>query len=304
MHAALYDWKSTETVESFSYGDLVLPRQSSFARKEALLLQTLDYLGSFVPSLSHELNWTTDCARLPFQAVAKPSSSPSILARSSSTNTPTSRSTSELPCSCTSASDKPADLLHLLSLRLAELLSHHSRLSESIVLEQRPTPHYFLVSYFGPFPSAVRNRQFIYRGADWEKYGGFTDRLQSRHPSARLLKSIVVPDVVRDGQDLVIQVVAVVPEPDRSKSVLRPEVPKEIRAFHETKCVPSTTAPLPVPCADGPSRLPSSNIKHFSYSRPFSRTGSTDSDVDPADTFVERVSRPLPPPPATQCRPY
>lgn len=45
MHAALYAWRTDVYVEPLALGELVLPRQSQFARKEALLLQTLDYLG-------------------------------------------------------------------------------------------------------------------------------------------------------------------------------------------------------------------------------------------------------------------
>lgn len=141
----------------------------------------------------------------------------------------------------------------LRSLRLAELLSHHSRLSESIILEPRPVPHYFLVSYFGPFPLAVRNRQFVYRGADWEKLTGFLDRLQNKHPSARLIKADFVPDDVRSGQDLCIQVLPVVAEPDRSKSVLRPDVPREVRSYYEAKCA---LALHPAPALPPTDRLP------------------------------------------------
>jgi dedicator of cytokinesis protein 3 len=45
MHAALYAWRTDLFVEPLALSELVLPRQSQFARKEALLLQTLDYLG-------------------------------------------------------------------------------------------------------------------------------------------------------------------------------------------------------------------------------------------------------------------
>ena len=104
------------------------------------------------------------------------------------------------------------------------------------MLEPRPVTHYFLIAYFGPFPLAVRNRCFVYRGADWEKLRGFVDRLQTTHPTARLLTTDSVPEDLRSGSELCIQVLPVVPEPDRSKPVFRADVPHEIRFHHETRC--------------------------------------------------------------------
>jgi dedicator of cytokinesis protein 3 len=106
------------------------------------------------------------------------------------------------------------------------------------MLEPRPVTQYFLVVYFGPFPLAVRNRRFVYRGADWEKLPGFVDRLQSTHPAARLLTTDSVSEDLRSGSELCIQVLPVVPEPDRSKPVFQAEVPREIRSYYETRCGP------------------------------------------------------------------
>lgn len=47
LHASLYDWNRNVFVDPFVYGELELPRQSHFGRKESLYLQTLDYLGQF-----------------------------------------------------------------------------------------------------------------------------------------------------------------------------------------------------------------------------------------------------------------
>lgn len=47
LHASLYDWNRNAFVDPFVYGELELPRQSQFGRKESLYLQTLDYLGEF-----------------------------------------------------------------------------------------------------------------------------------------------------------------------------------------------------------------------------------------------------------------
>ncbi|CDZ98211.1 Signaling protein DOCK180 [Phaffia rhodozyma] len=148
--------------------------------------------------------------------------------------------------------------------RLAELLSHRAQLVESIVTKQRPSPQYFLVSYFGPFPIAVRDRQFIFRGGAWEKYGAFCDRLQNNHPSATLIKSIVRS--TESSEQLRIQIVAVTPEPDRSLAVFNQNVPREIRSYHEFN-----------------------NVSVFSYSRPFNKHGRVDEEINIAEVYLEKV---------------
>jgi len=57
LHASLYEWNRNSFVEPFVYGELELPRQSQFGRKESLYLQTLDYLGEcFVSSRALSLD--------------------------------------------------------------------------------------------------------------------------------------------------------------------------------------------------------------------------------------------------------
>jgi len=51
---------------------------------------------------------------------------------------------------------------------------------------------------------------------------------------AKLIKSIILPDHVENGDDLYIQVLAVQPEPDKSLPVFNPTVAKEIRTYYET----------------------------------------------------------------------
>ena len=67
-----------------------------------------------------------------------------------------SRSTSEIPplffdlhCSL------------VLSARLAEILRHQAALLEHIVTDERYYADYFRVAFYGNFPIALRNKQFI-----------------------------------------------------------------------------------------------------------------------------------------------
>jgi hypothetical protein len=71
-----------------------------------------------------------------------------------------------------------------LSLRLSELLAHRLRLVASIMTEPRSAPQYFYVAYYGKsFPTALLSHRFVYRGSDWEKVSGFSDRLLSKRTS-------------------------------------------------------------------------------------------------------------------------
>lgn len=49
----------------------------------------------------------------------------------------------------------------LSSARLAEILRHQAALLEHIVMDQRYYSDYFRVAFYGNFPVALRNKQFI-----------------------------------------------------------------------------------------------------------------------------------------------
>lgn len=119
--------------------------------------------------------------------------------------------------------------------RLAEILRHEATLLEHITTDQRYYPDYFRVAFWGDFPDALRGKQFIYRGYEWERYGTFCERMLNKHPGAQLLKAMGEPPVdVRFGNDHYIQVTAVSPEPDRNLPVFTSlDVPLAIRSYYE-----------------------------------------------------------------------
>ncbi|KAG1865874.1 C2 domain in Dock180 and Zizimin proteins-domain-containing protein [Suillus subalutaceus] len=87
------------------------------------------------------------------------------------------------------------------------------------------------------FPDALRNKQFIYRGYEWEKFGTFCERLLNKHPGAQLLKIDPTADQ-RFGNDQYIQCTAVTPEPDRSLPIFTsPDVPLAIRNYYEHSAI-------------------------------------------------------------------
>lgn len=52
-----------------------------------------------------------------------------------------------------------------ISHRLSEILVHQATLLEHIVTDQRYYSDYFRVAFYGNFPVALRNKQFIVRTA-------------------------------------------------------------------------------------------------------------------------------------------
>ena len=141
----------------------------------------------------------------------------------------------------------------ICSSRLAEILRLKASLLEHIVTEQRYYPDYFRVAFYGTFPDAIRNKQFIvssflnspllcyltfelqYRGYKWEKFGAFCERMLNKHPGAQLLRTMGEPSVdIQFGTDQYIQCTAVTPEPDKTLPVFNnPDVPTAVRMYYE-----------------------------------------------------------------------
>ncbi|KAF9264233.1 cytoplasmic protein [Marasmius fiardii PR-910] len=123
--------------------------------------------------------------------------------------------------------------------RLSEILRHQATLLEHIVTDQRYYADYYLVSFYGNFPAALRDKRFVYRGYEWEKFGAFCERMLNKHSGAQLLKSIGDPPVdIRFGGDQYIQCTALTPEPNRELPVfVNPDVPQAVRAYYEHSAV-------------------------------------------------------------------
>ncbi|KAG8997177.1 hypothetical protein FRB93_000463 [Tulasnella sp. JGI-2019a] len=123
--------------------------------------------------------------------------------------------------------------------RLAEILSHQATLLENIMTEQRYYSEYFRVAFYGNFPAAIRDKQFIYRGYEWEKLGAFCERMLNKHPGAQLLKVMGdPPEDVRFSSFQYIQCSSVSPEPDRSLTIFtNPDVPEPVRKYYEHSAI-------------------------------------------------------------------
>ncbi|KAG8760434.1 hypothetical protein FRC14_003131 [Serendipita sp. 396] len=152
--------------------------------------------------------------------------------------------------------------------RLSEILLHQATLLEHIVTDQRYYSEYFRVAFYGSFPVALRNKQFIYRGDVWEKYPAFCERMISKHPGAQLIKNSTEPsEEIRFGTVLYIQCTQVTPEPDRSLPIFtNPDVPAAVRTYYEH-----------------------SAINVFSCTRPFTKEGVPDEKPHFKDIWTEKT---------------
>lgn len=144
--------------------------------------------------------------------------------------------------------------------RLAGMLRTEATLAERIVTQDRFPCVYFRVAYWGTgFPQGLRGRQYICRGRPWEQLGAFCERLQRRHPAARLLRSSGAPsEHVRQGGGgaQYVQVTVVTPEPDK---------PEALNILSKGDFVPPAIA----------AYWERNEVRKFSYSRPFRRLESS-----------------------------
>ena len=131
-------------------------------------------------------------------------------------------------------------------------MRHQAALLEHIITNQRYYPDYFRVAFYGNFPVAIRNKQFIvcswsrcschdtdpscqYRGFEWEKFGAFCERMLAKHSGAQLLRTVGDPPVdIRFGSDQYIQCSTVTPEPNRDLPIFtNPDVSGAVRTYYE-----------------------------------------------------------------------
>lgn len=98
---------------------------------------------------------------------------------------------------------------------ISEMLKREAKLYEYIATEDRYFSNYFRVGFYGAkWHSMLRNKQFVYRGIEWEKIGPFCERIVNKYPNSQLLRSNQPPDRdIKFGDILYIQITAIQPEP-------------------------------------------------------------------------------------------
>ncbi|KAH9645263.1 hypothetical protein HF086_000426 [Spodoptera exigua] len=116
--------------------------------------------------------------------------------------------------------------------RLSHCLRTHATFLDSVMEQLRPEPEYFRVGFYGKgCPLFVRNKQFVYRGHDYERIGAFTQRLQAEYVAAHILMRNTQPDdsiIANDGQ--YIQICNV--KPVASRRQWPSGTPEQVKRFY------------------------------------------------------------------------
>ncbi|XP_053698434.1 dedicator of cytokinesis protein 3 isoform X2 [Sabethes cyaneus] len=162
--------------------------------------------------------------------------------------------------------------------RLSDVLIQEAKFFQNILTQLRPEPEYFRVGYYGTgFPSFVRNKQFIYRGLEYERIGAFIQRLQIEFPTAQILdKKHYPPDSsILNSPEQKFHVVNVRPisDPSHLKSA-KVTVPEKISKYYEVN-----------------------DVTKFQYDRPIHK-GTVDKENEFKSLWIERtiydIAQPLP----------
>ncbi|KAH8346884.1 hypothetical protein KR059_001528, partial [Drosophila kikkawai] len=161
--------------------------------------------------------------------------------------------------------------------KLSDILIQEAKFFQNILTQLRPEPEYFRVGFYGMgLPLFVRNKQFVYRGLEYERIGAFTQRLQTEFPSAQILGNNSPPDnAILNAPDQYIQISNVRPVGDAQslKTAMVP-VPEKIARFYEVN-----------------------DVTRFIYDRPMYK-GPVDKDNEFKSLWIERtileISSPLP----------
>ncbi|KAL7336216.1 Deoxycytidine kinase 1 [Mucor circinelloides] len=164
-------------------------------------------------------------------------------------------------------------------IKLSDILQRQATFAENIVKKERCFTEYFRVGFYGRgFPASNRNRQYIYRGLEWEKMSSFVERMQNRHPNAQLLPSKISNsmsisddqlkelDSALDGQYLQITPVTPIPDTDDIPCLSNPNAPDSIKKYYSFN-----------------------NVSKFSFSKPVTREStdkSSDQDKQPESDFL------------------
>jgi dedicator of cytokinesis protein 3 len=152
--------------------------------------------------------------------------------------------------------------------KLSDILRRQATFYQKIMSEFRPEPEYYMVGFYGlSFPLFVRNKQFIYRGLDYEKISDFTGRLLKEFPGAALCTAASPPEQeLREQEAQSIQCRLVRPVRQEAGVYMGPEVPDKIRAFYSVNKVSS-----------------------FLFDRPFHR-GSPDPHNEAKTLWIKRLT--------------
>uniref|UniRef100_A0A674MMB8 Dedicator of cytokinesis 1 n=1 Tax=Takifugu rubripes TaxID=31033 RepID=A0A674MMB8_TAKRU len=147
--------------------------------------------------------------------------------------------------------------------QLSASLRKQAQFYENIVKVIRPKPDYFAVGYYGcGFPSFLRNKMFIYRGKEYERWEDFEARLLTQFPNAEKMKTSTPPS----EDTKYIQCFTVKPILDLPAKFQNKHVSEQIVSFYTVN-----------------------EVHKFQYSKPV-RKGEKDPDNEFANMWIERTT--------------
>uniref|UniRef100_A0A6P7GBE9 Dedicator of cytokinesis protein 3 n=1 Tax=Diabrotica virgifera virgifera TaxID=50390 RepID=A0A6P7GBE9_DIAVI len=159
---------------------------------------------------------------------------------------------------------------------LSDILRYQAKFYDNILTQLRPEPEYFRVGFYGlSFPLFVRNKQFVYRGLEYERIGAFTQRLQTEFPSAQILMKNTPPDdAIINSDAQYIQICNVKPITEPNAITLASDIPEKIARYYHYN-----------------------DVRRFQCDRPVHK-GIIDKDNEIKTLWIERtileISNPLP----------
>ncbi|XKL62442.1 hypothetical protein PGB90_002275 [Kerria lacca] len=137
-------------------------------------------------------------------------------------------------------------------VKLSSVLQTQARFCDNILNQLRPEPEYFRVGFYGlSFPLFVRNKEFVYRGLEYERIEAFTQRLQTEFPSAQILTKNNPPShAIKQSDSQYIQICNVKPLSENgppSEGVPLAPVPSKIARFYQVNDVKKFLLDRPLP---------------------------------------------------------
>ncbi|XP_013109839.2 dedicator of cytokinesis protein 3 isoform X1 [Stomoxys calcitrans] len=133
--------------------------------------------------------------------------------------------------------------------KLSDILIQEAKFFQNILTQLRPEPEYFRVGFYGlGFPLFVRNKQFVYRGLEYERISAFTQRLQTEFPAAQTLNTNSPPDnSILGASEQYIQISNVRPVADaQALKTAMVTVPEKIARFYEVNDVSRFISDRPI----------------------------------------------------------
>ncbi|KAK9242324.1 hypothetical protein V1506DRAFT_90492 [Lipomyces tetrasporus] len=159
----------------------------------------------------------------------------------------------------------------------------------------RPQPQFFRVAYQGlGFHRALRGKQFVVQGSQWEKLSEFTDRLQNLYPHATVVTTATPATISAKNKHVSSASTASTTSTTSSSTIFDTETANAEGQFLQIMAVsPEPSDALAGAVGIAPNERDlflRSDLRRFSVSRPVkSAANAARASYNPADVWVEKT---------------